>query len=129
MNAVKRLCQVLVSIPRSKCFVTFTGDVCPLPPSFLPAAAWEQELREDWNVKLALMLLHEHRLEHASAWAPFIASLPHTFQTARNMPDELLQALQGMTSFTAEIFVPVVLLPDNAGGSNSIIVNASVYGW
>jgi hypothetical protein len=26
------------------------------------AAAWEQELREDWNVKVALMLLHEHRL-------------------------------------------------------------------
>jgi hypothetical protein len=87
---------------------------------------WEQELREDWNVKLALMLLHEHRLEHASAWAPFIASLPRRFPTARNMPDELLQALQGMTSFEADVFVPVVLLPDKAGGSSSIIVNASV---
>jgi hypothetical protein len=85
-----------VSVPRSKCFVTFAGDVCPLPSSFLPAAAWEQELREDWNVKLALRLLHEHRLGHASAWAPFIASLPRTFQTARNMPDQMLQALQGM---------------------------------
>jgi hypothetical protein len=42
------------------------GDVCPLPSSFLSAAAWEQELREDWNITLALMLLHEHRLEHAS---------------------------------------------------------------
>ena len=85
-----------MSIPRSKCFVTFTGDVCPLPSSFLPAAVWEQELREEWNVKLALRLLHERRLGHASAWAPFIAALPPYFQTARNMPDQMLQALQGM---------------------------------
>ena len=72
------------------------------------------------------MLLHEHRLEHASAWAPFIASLPRTFQTARNLPDELLQALQGMTIFAADVLVPVVLLPNKAGGSSSIIVNTSV---
>ena len=60
---------------------------------------------------MALMLLHEHRLEHASAWAPFGASLPRTFLTARNMPDELLQALKGMTSFAADVLVPVVLHP------------------
>ncbi len=32
----------------------FHGRRVPLPSSFLPATAWEQGLREDWNVKVGL---------------------------------------------------------------------------
>jgi hypothetical protein len=89
--------EVLVSMPKSKCFITYEGDACPFRASFLAPAVWDQELREEWNVKLSLMLLHEQRLGHASAWAPYIASLPPSFLTARNMQNEQLQALQDGT--------------------------------
>ena len=90
--------EVLVSVPRSKCFLTHPGDASPLPPTFLAPAMWEGELRDDWNVKLALMLLHEKALGHASAWAPFISALPPNFKTvARNLPDSLLLSLQDDT--------------------------------
>jgi hypothetical protein len=89
--------EVLVSVPRSKCMVTYAGDPCPLPASLFSHSVWERELRDDWNVKLALLLLHEQRLGHTSVWAPFIASLPSVFSTARTMPDDCLRALHDDT--------------------------------